>query len=48
MSGEPAKPAGRPTTITAIIALVASIFALVPNVVGLLDYRNKMSDPLMD
>jgi hypothetical protein len=48
MSGELTKPAGLPTTITAIVALVASIFAIVPNVVGLLDYRNKMSDPLMD
>jgi hypothetical protein len=48
MSEGPVKPAGWPTTITAVIALIASIFAIVPNVVGLLDYRNKTSDPLMD
>lgn len=48
MSDGPVKPAGWPTRITAAIALVASILALVPNAVGLLDYRNKLSDPLMD
>jgi hypothetical protein len=43
-----AKPAGRLTTITAVVALIVSIAAMIPNVVGFLEYRNKMSAPLMD
>lgn len=48
MPDGPAKPAGLPTTLTAIGALITAFVALGTNVVGILDYRNKLSDPLMD
>jgi hypothetical protein len=43
MSEGPAKPAGWPTRITAIAALITALVAIGTNAVGWLEYRDKTS-----